>query len=228
MLADILFFSYPSAVGAGFSQLIKNGDLVTHLWASGSVFLYGMFLSLLAIPVGMLMGRISTIDYLFDQYMLGLSAIPRFVFIPLFMIWFGLDFFAKSLIIFLGAFFPILFNVREGVKTVDPILLDAALAFGCTRLRLYKVVILPSISSFLVTGLRLGAGRGIVGIVLVEMYSSSSGLGYLLIQSAEALRLDIFFSVLVILALIAVGTSELLLWLERRLSPWRPTPVERR
>jgi len=227
VLADFLFFSFPSAIGAGFLELVRDGDLGAHLWASGTVFLFGMVLSLLAVPVGMFMGRIPTIDYLLDQYLLALSAIPRFVFVPLFMIWFGLGLFSKALIIFLGAFFPLLFNVREGVKTVDPVLLDAARAFGCRRWRLYTVVILPSISSFLVAGLRLGIGRAIVGIVLVEMYSSRNGIGFLLIRMAEVLRLDLFFAVLAGLALFAVGTSEFLLWLERRLSPWRARQMEK-
>lgn len=221
----VLFFSYPSVIAMGFVELVRDGDLLKHLWASGSVFLYGMGLSLAAIPLGIYMGRLALVDYSLDQYMLALSAIPRFAFVPLLMIWFGLDLFSKALIIFLGAFFPILFNVREGVKSIDPVLLEAAEAFGCRRWKLYKSVILPSVSSFIVAGLRLGIGRAIVGIVLVEMYSSRSGVGYLLIRSAEVLRLDLFFAILVSLALFAVAISECLLWLEKYLFPWRSDAV---
>ena len=100
--------------------------------------------------------------------------------LPLIVIWFGIDLGSKVAIVFLSTVFPILVNTMVGIRTVDRDFVKVARSFGASDRQLFMTVALPSSVPFLLTGLRLGLGHALIGIVVGEMYGATSGIGYMM------------------------------------------------
>ena len=110
-----------------------------------------------------------------------MNATPRVALLPLVIIWLGIGILSKVGIIFLGSVFPMLINTRDGVKTTPANLLCAARSFGASEWMIFKTVVLPSTIPFILTGLRLGLGRGIVGVMVGELYAATAGIGFMML-----------------------------------------------
>jgi NitT/TauT family transport system permease protein len=152
--------------------------------------------------------------------------VPREAFIPLLLVWFGIGLNAKIAVVFLGAVFPLIANTYLGATSVDPVTVRAARAFCANGREMLAKVVLPSTLPYLIDGLRLGAGRGLIGVVVAEMYVSREGIGYLLMQAAQNFRTpQLIFEVLLV-ATVGILISQLLLYLERRFASWRSARVE--
>ena len=104
---------------------------------------------------------------------------------PLIVLWAGYETTAKVIILFLFAFFPMVINTYQGVKSVDPKLLEVGRAFRCSERQLWANIVLPGALPFIVTGIRLAVGRGMIGMVLADLYTAISGIGYLIVRIGE-------------------------------------------
>ena len=207
--------------------MIGSGELWQYLAPSLLVFVYGLALAAVAgISMGLALARYRLLDAAFDVYITFLYSTPTVALVPLIVLWAGTDMMAKVIILFLFAFFPLVINTYQGVKNVDRNLIDVGRAFRCSERQLWTHIIIPAALPFIVTGLRLAVGRGLIGMVLADLYTAISGIGYLIVRTASAFQLDRMFVPVVTLGLLGVLSTALLRLLEKKVAPWTNTRRE--
>jgi NitT/TauT family transport system permease protein len=218
---DPVLFTTPSAVAVAGVQMIASGELLSYLWPSLVVLSVGLAISAVAgIGVGLLLARFWVLDVALDMYITFLYSTPTVALVPLIVLWVGFESTAKIVILFLFAFFPLVINTYQGVKNVDSRLLEVGRAFRCSERQLWTNIVLPAALPFIVTGLRLAVGRGLIGMVLADLYTAISGIGYLIVRSASTYRVDKMFVPIVVLGLLGITLTALLRAAERRVAPW--------
>lgn len=223
---DPILFTTPIAVFKAAVVMIGSGELWHYLWPSLQVMLIGLFLAAIAgILLGLMLARFWILDVALDMYVTFLYSTPTVALVPLIVLWAGFDTAAKVVILFLFAFFPMVINTYQGVKNVDPKLLEVGKAFRCSEGQLWFNIVLPAASPFIVTGLRLAVGRGLIGMVLADLYTAISGIGYLIVRTASTYQVDKMFVPIMTLGVLGVTMTGLLRLLERRVAPW--TAAER-
>ncbi len=214
-------FTYPSAVAAAGVDLVRTGELPSYLGSSLVVFSLGLLLAVaVGIPLGVLMGRRAMVEHAIDPWVNVFYAMPMVALIPVLVMWLGFQTKAKVIIVFLFCVFPVLINTYQGVRSTDARLLEVARSFCSPEGRLWRDVVLPSAAPFIVAGVRLALGRGLVGMVVSEFYTTITGLGYMIVQYANTFRTDRLFVPIVVLMIMGVGLTGLLRSLERRIAPW--------
>jgi len=202
-------------------QMVVSGELWSYLWPSLVVMVVGLAVSAVAgITVGLLLARFWALDVALDMYITFLYSTPTVALVPLIVLWVGFESTAKIVILFLFAFFPLVINTYQGVKNVDPRLLEVGRAFRCSERQLWTNIVLPAALPFIVTGLRLAVGRGLIGMVLADLYTAISGIGYLIVRSASTYRVDKMFVPIVVLGLLGITLTALLRAAERWVAPW--------
>ncbi len=215
MLID---FAFGGVYDDAFSQ-----TLFLHLWKS-ITRVYGGFLAaaLLGIPLGLLIGRIKLIRDLLDPTLQLLRPVPVTAWLPLSMIFFGIGPNAAIFLVFLGAFYPIVFNTIFGVKAVDNRLFEAALMLGCSGSSLFRQVVLPAATPSILNGLRLGHGFAWILIVVGEMTGVPEGLGAVIMDGRMLSRTDLVIAGMVVIGITGYATDRVLVALNNRLLKWSP------
>jgi NitT/TauT family transport system permease protein len=221
--ADInpALFTTPTAVARAAVGMIASGELWAYLWPSLIVLAIGLVLaSLVGIAVGLLLARYWVIDVAVGVYITFLYSIPTVALVPLIVLWAGYETTAKVIILFLFAFFPMAINTYQGVKNVDPRLIEVGRSFRCSERQLWTNIVLPGALPFVLTGLRLAVGRGLIGMVLADLYTAVSGIGYLIVRAAGTYQVDKMFVPIVTLGILGVVLTALLRVMEIKLAPW--------
>jgi NitT/TauT family transport system permease protein len=222
-LINPMFMSAPSLIAKAAIQMFGSGEIYTDLYISGIELIWGYLLSAaVAVPFGIAIGWYKKIAYIFDPFVNAMNATPRVALLPLVIIWLGIGILSKIGIIFLGAVFPILINTRDGVKTTPVNLLTAARSFGASEWLLFKTVVLPSTIPFILTGLRLGLGRAIVGVMVGELYAATAGIGFMITVAGATFQTDKVFVGVLVFALTGMIGTEMITRVERRFDKWRP------
>jgi NitT/TauT family transport system permease protein len=222
-LINPMFMSAPSLIAKAGFQLFASGEIYQDLYISGIELFWGYFLSVaVAVPFGIAIGWYKKIAYIFDPFVNAMNATPRVALLPLVIIWLGIGILSKVGIIFLGAVFPILINTRDGVKTTPVNLLTAARSFGASEWMLFKTVVLPSTIPFIITGLRMGLGRAIVGVMVGELYAATAGIGFMITVAGATFQTDKVFVGVLVFALTGMIGTELISRVEKRFDKWRP------
>jgi NitT/TauT family transport system permease protein len=217
-----LFFAPLTAVVVRTLELWRAQELQVHIWTSVVEFFLGFVIaSVVGIAAGVVMATSETVRDLFDPWVSMLYSTPIIALGPLFILWFGIGMSSKVAVIFLVVVFPVLLNSFVGLSTTDPNLIEAARSFGATTAQVFSKVRFPAALPFIITGLRLGVARGLVGVVVAELFGAKAGLGYLILISAQTFDTAALFSGVLILAFSGVVAVELLKWMERQLAPWR-------
>ena len=218
-----MFMSAPSLIFKAAVQLFESGEIWNDLYVSGVEFFWGYILSVIvAVPFGIAVGWYKRMAYIFDPFINAMNATPRVALLPLVIIWLGIGIISKVGIIFLGAVFPILINARDGVKTTPYNLLTAARSFGASQWQIFRSVVLPSTVPFILTGLRLGVGRALIGVMVGELYAATAGIGFMITVAGATFQTDKVFVGVLIFAISGMIAMELLTKLEARFSKWRP------
>lgn len=219
---DPIFLSYPSAIVSEVPRMLATGELQKAFLASIQTLAIGLALAILGgTLLGLLMGRYRTIDHLLTVQISALYSTPNISLIPLLILWFGLGNTSKIVIVFLAAFFPVIINTYAGVRNVSRGLVEVALAEGANELQILREIIVPASIPFIMTGIRLALGRGVVGMVAGEMFTAVSGLGGAIVIYSNAFATAKLFVIIIILALIGVSLTELFKLLERRVASWK-------
>ena len=218
-----MFMSAPSLIaGAGY-QLFSSGEIYHDLYVSGVEFFWGYLLSIaVGIPFGIGVGWYKKMSDIFDPFINALNATPRIALLPLVIIWLGIGILSKVGIVFLGAVFPILINVRDGVKTTPQNLLNAGRSFGASEWQIFRSVVFPSTVPFILTGLRLAVGRALVGVFVGELYAATAGVGFMVTVAGATFQTDKVFVGVLIFAITGVVLTAALDRIERRFDKWRP------
>jgi NitT/TauT family transport system permease protein len=222
-LINPMFMSAPSLIWNAAIQMFSSGEIYNDLYVSGIELFWGYFLSaVVAVPFGISIGWYKKVAYIFDPFVNAMNATPRVALLPLVIIWLGIGILSKVGIIFLGAVFPILINARDGVKTTPVNLLIAARSFGASEWMIFKTVVFPSTVPFILTGLRLGLGRAIVGVMVGELYAATAGIGFMITVAGATFQTDKVFVGVLIFALTGMIGTELITRVEKRFNRRRP------
>jgi sulfonate transport system permease protein len=217
-----ILFTYPTAIIRAFIGLVASGELQSYMKESLLVLLYASILAVvIGVIFGVVMGRFAIVDWATDIYISALYSMPMVAMVPLIVLWFGFKVPAKVIIVFLFMVFPILLNTYQGVKDVDRNLQEVARSFCSTEGQLWRHLIIPSAIPFIVVGVRLAIGRGLVGMIVAEFYTSVTGLGYMIVRYANAFETDKLFVPIVVVMVLGVGLMGLAKWVEGRIAPWR-------
>jgi len=212
----------PWATAQAGWTLIQQGRVQAALWQSLSVYLTGYGLSIvIGIPLGLLMGGIRPLGRTLDLYVNALMATPRVAFIPLIIVFLGIGFQAKVMVILLGAVMPIIINTYAGVMNADDELIEMARSAGASRRQIFLRIMLPGAVPFIVAGLRLGATIGLINTIVAELYTAVTGLGGLIATYGRSFRMAQYFFVILVLAAVGVIVTQALRFLELRLTRWR-------
>jgi NitT/TauT family transport system permease protein len=218
---DPVLFTKPSLIAVAAVKMIASGELWNYLSQSLVVLAIGLTLAaVIGIAVGLVLARYWVLDVALGVYITFLYSIPSVALVPLIVLWAGYETTAKVIILFMFAFFPMAINTYQGVKNVDPKLIEVGRAFRCSEGQLWANIVLPGALPFIVTGLRLAVGRGLIGMVLADLYTAISGIGYLIVRTASTYQVDKMFVPIVTLGLLGVTLTALLRVLERSVAPW--------
>jgi NitT/TauT family transport system permease protein len=218
-----LFTSSPSRILETGYGMFADGSIWPHLRVSGFEFVVGFGMAIvLGVPLGILMGWYRRLNAVLDPFVSALYATPRIALLPLIMIWFGIGLESKIAIVFLGSVFPILVNTITGVRTINADFVKVARSFGASDRQLFMTVALPSSVPLLLSGLRLGLGHALIGIVVGEMYGAHYGIGHLIATSGARFQTDAVMVGIIIIAGAGVAMTELLRLVEKRFERWLP------
>ena len=221
-----LFLPSPQAVVEAFVEVLRNGftgsSLWEHTWIS-TARVFGAFAlaCVIGVPLGIAMGMSPTARGIFDPPIEFYRPIPPLAYLPLMIIWFGIDETSKVLLIFLSVFAPVALGARAGVKSAAIEQIHAAYSFGATRWQVIRQVILPSAMPEIITAMRIGIGFGWTTLVAAEMVASTSGLGYMVLSASKFLQTATVIMGIVVIAAIAYAFDHLMRFVERRVVPWK-------
>jgi NitT/TauT family transport system permease protein len=201
---------------------VISGSIRDHLLFTLTNLGIGLVIAcLLGIPAGLLMGGNKYVETILSPYVWAFASLPRIALVPLFILFLGFTVQMQVTIIVLSAIFPIIINSWAGVKTTEKSLLAAAKVFGARRRELYLKVVLPYTLPFVISGIQQGIGRGLVGVIIAEIFGGSNGLGYLIKRSADTFNSPLMYAVLFLLAVVSLSLIQVTRWLEAYVAPWR-------
>ena len=217
-----VFGSYPTAIAAAFWELLISGQLGAALYDSLRPFVLGYWLAIVVgIPVGLVVGRFRVAEAALWLYVTAGYAMPLVALVPLLILWLGLGFAVKVAVVFLMSLFPIIINTWLGVVAVPKTLIEVGKSFVAPDLVILRRIILPATLPYIMAGIRLAVGRAVVAMVIAEFFTTISGLGAVIINSANNFDTATMFVPIIILMVMAIGLNWLIGWVERRVAPWQ-------
>ncbi len=202
-IVNPMLTSYPSAVWPTFLDLLRNGDLLWHTWATFKATLIGFVISMV---VGIaLAAALWWSDFFYkvlDPFLVISNAMPKIAFVPIFYIWLGSEYSVYGMAVAISVFITIMV-VYEGFRGIDPNKIKLALTLGATRAQVLSMVVLPGSVPTLLAALKMNIGLALVGVIVGEFQSSSEGLGFLIINGSQVFKLNIVMTAIVVLAIIS-------------------------
>jgi taurine transport system permease protein len=174
-----------------------------------------------AVPVGIAMGMSRVARGIFDPPLEFYRPLPPLAYLPLIIIWFGIDELPKVLLIFLSCFAPLALAARSGMRSASQEQINAAYSMGASYWQVIRHVILPSALPDILVGMRIAIGFGWTTLVAAEMVAANVGLGQMVLNASNFLRTDIVIMGIVVIGVVAYLFDLLMRWVERRLVPWK-------
>jgi NitT/TauT family transport system permease protein len=216
-----LFLASPIQIVGAIIALSETGELQHHIAISGIEFVLGYVIaSVLGIALGVAMGMRTGVKQVAQPWVSGLYATPTIALAPLFILWLGIGIWSKVVVVVTLVLFPVSINTEAGLRTVSVRLTEMLRSFGATERQIFWKLSLPSAMPFVLTGLKLGIGRGLIGVVVAELFGARAGLGQLISQSADAFNMPDLFAGVVVLAVAGIVMTAGFGWLETKLVPW--------
>jgi ABC-type nitrate/sulfonate/bicarbonate transport system permease component len=218
-----MFISSPSRIVRAFIALSATGELLRDVIVSGKEFIYGFFLAIIVgVPLGILMGWYRPVKAIFDPFVSIFNATPRVALLPLIIIWLGIGINSKIALVFSGAVVAILLSTIAGVENLDASLIRAARSFGASDFQIFRTIALPGTVPFLITGMRLGLGHALVGVVVGELYAATAGIGFLIAVAGNTFQTDKVFVGVVIVAFAGLVFTGIFNRIEAHFQSWKP------
>lgn len=217
-----VFGSYPSAIAEAFWELAVTGQLWSALYDSLRPFVIGYALAIVVgVPLGLFIGGFRAAEAALGLYITAGYAMPLVALVPLLILWLGLGFAVMVAVIFLMSLFPICINTWLGVTAVPKTLIEVGKSFVAPDTVILRRIILPATLPYIMAGIRLAVGRAVVGMVIAEFFTTISGLGAVIINSANNFDTATMFVPIIILMLMAIGLNWLIGFVERWVAPWQ-------
>jgi len=217
-----VFGSYPSAIAEAFWDLTISGQLEKALFQSLQPFTVGFGLAILVgVPLGMVIGRFRAVEAAIGIYVTAGYAMPLVALVPLLMLWLGLGFTVKAAVVMLMSLFPICINTWLGVTAVPKSLIDVGKSFVASNHTILRRIVLPATLPYIMAGIRLAVGRGVVAMIIAEFFTALSGLGAVIINSANNFDTARMFVPVVVLMVLATALNGFIGLIERWIAPWQ-------
>jgi NitT/TauT family transport system permease protein len=217
-----VFGSYPSAIAEAFWELARTGKLWAAMLDSLRPFLLGYALAIvIGVPIGLVIGRFRVVEAAVGIYITAGYAMPLVALVPLLVLWLGLGFAVKVAVVFLMSVFPICINTWLGVTAVPKTLIEVGKSFVAPDSVILRRIILPATLPYIMAGIRLAVGRAVVAMVIAEFFTSISGLGAIIITSANNFDTATMFVPIVVLMVMAIGLNYLIGAVEQFVAPWQ-------
>jgi NitT/TauT family transport system permease protein len=226
LLADLgavnkVFLPTPLDVARRIGTWFRDDDLLGDVQISCYRVIAGWAISaLLALPLGLLIGTYRTVQALLEPLTDFIRYMPAVAFIPLVMLWIGIDEGAKIAIIFIGTFFQMVLMMAEDVRRVPMTQIEAAQTMGATRAEIIENVIIPSAKPALLDTLRITMGWAWTYLVVAELVAANSGLGYAIIKAQRFLQTDQIFAGIILIGLIGLAMDQMFRLVHRLAFPW--------
>ncbi len=222
-LVPPLFLPAPTEIAQAMGLMFADPTIWIDIATSGQEFLLGYALAIaIGLPLGLLTGRYLRLAWSLDPFIAFFYSMPRIALVPLLIIWFGIGIYSKIAVVFLGAFFPIAINTMAGIRSLDPALLRAAHSFGASELQVFRTIALPGSVPFILTGLRLGVGHALVGVVVGELVAAQHGIAQRMSVAGTTFQVPTMFAALIVISGTGVLLTMILQRLEKRFDAWRP------
>lgn len=217
-----LFLPAPSAIILAGWDMLTNGELVDNLLASLYRIVIGYAIGgTVGILVGLILGFSRWFDAIGTPIVYSIYPIPKIALLPLFILWLGIGELSKVTIIALGVFFPVVINTYSGVKSVDQMLIKAAVTFGSNYFNVIRKVILPGALPMIFAGLKLAAGTSLLLLVAAEMIAAQKGIGSMVLHYGNLMITTKLMVGVLILSLLGLTFNRVLQWIENKLLPWK-------
>ena len=212
----------PSRLLSTFGEMLGNGLLLTHAAASLERVMVGFLIAaFMGMAAGVALGWWNTASELLQPIIEALRPIPPIAWTPLAILWFGIGNAPSYFLVFVGAVFPVFVNTFAAVRGLDRTQINAALCLGAGSRLLLTDVVIPASLPIIFPGLRIALGVGWMCVVAAELIAAQSGLGYLIQQSRLLLQTQNVLTGMIAIGIIGFAMNAGMLWLERRLIPWR-------
>jgi NitT/TauT family transport system permease protein len=213
-----IFFPPLSRVIEALGRLLVDPELLGALGDSFSAFAVGLVVAvILGLTIGALMGRLRSFGSIGVQYTAFFLAVPMSTLVPVVVVAAGVGLTARATVVFLFAFFEIVWNTYLGVRHADRAQIEMATSYGATGGRMFQRVLVPSAMPAILAGLRLGTGRAFIGMIAAELLLASVGLGLLMKRYQSRFQTPELFAVVLLMLLIAALVIGVMQYLERRL-----------
>ncbi len=217
-----IFISSPIQILKVGYQLTINGILLENLVFTIRNFIVGfIFAAAVGVIIGLITGWYKPIGKAFDPFLTAMLGTPRIVLLPLITLWVGVGFSSKVLVVFLAGVFPIILNTMSGVQNLDPNLTRVAKAFGASPIKTFATIALPGALPQIVSGLRVGIGQSLIGVIAAEMFVSTGGIGYFVAQSSANFNIDRVFVGIVVIIIVGMLITQSVKWIESYLMKHR-------
>lgn len=221
LIANPLFLAAPSQIVMAIYSLTLTGEMGRHIAISSVEFALGYVIaSVIGIGFGFGMASNARFKQALQPWISGLYATPTIALAPLFILWLGIGIWSKVLVVIFLVLFPVTINTEAGLRTTSDRLIEMLRSFGASRRQIFFKVSLPSALPFILAGLKLGIGRGLIGVVVAELFGSRAGLGRLISQSADSFNMPDLFAGVIVLAVAGIAMTAAFGWLEKKLVPW--------
>jgi NitT/TauT family transport system permease protein len=195
--------SYPSALWPTFLELLNNGNLLGHTWATFKATLIGFALSMV-IGIGVAAGLWWS-DFahkVLDPFLVVANAMPKIAFVPIFYIWLGSEYSVYGMAVAIAVFVTIMV-VYDGFKSIDPNKIKLARTLGASRAQVLRLVVMPGSVPTLVAALKMNIGLALVGVIVGEFQSASAGLGFLIVNGSQVFQLNVVMTAIVVLGILS-------------------------
>ncbi len=217
------FFGEPLAVAGRIYDWFVGGDIYRHLWVTLLETVLSFVIGAgIAIALGVLLALVPFLGALLDPYITAANSMPRVILAPIFVIWFGLGIWSKVALGVSIVFFLVFFNVINGIRNVNPVVLANAIMLGGSKYQIMKTLYLPSAASWVFSGLHVSVGMAFVGSVVGEYLGSVEGVGYLILQAEGVFDINTVFAGIFVLTVCALLLDKLVSIIEARLLSWSP------
>jgi NitT/TauT family transport system permease protein len=219
---DTRFFPAPSTIAGTFATMIANGQLLSNTLTTLERLAIGLVVGgIPALLIGLAMGLYRPIWAIVDPLISATYPIPKSAILPLILLIFGLGEPSKIAMVAIGMFYPVVINTASGVRQIDPMYFDVGHNFGARGWRVFRTIAFPGALPFIMTGVKLGAGLGLILIAIAEMVGAQSGLGYMIWNAWQILQVNVMYVGLITIAVIGFVLTVLLNEVERLLIPAR-------
>ena len=226
-LFEPIILARPSLIALDLVDYAGSELLFRDLSVTLSAAFLGLFFGVASgLMVGLLFGYWDTAAQVFEPIMVALNSLPRITVAPILILWFGLGMTSKVILSLFTVFFVIFFNTFLGVRSVDPDLVKVVKVMGGGPRQVVRMVIVPSVASWIFAALRTSVSFALTGAVVGEFVGSSRGLGYRMLLAAGLLHTERVFAIMLLLMVVGVFLVEISRRLEQHLLRWRPTPTQ--